>query len=64
MLGIFEILRFIFIYGNVLSTQIVAKLFRNWNQIRDEANDFRTVEVFLAKYLTSKSGGDYTEIEL
>ena len=35
-----------FIYS---STQIVPKLYQNWTQIRDKANDFRTVEVFLGQ---------------
>ena len=47
-----------------LSTQIVPEFTKKWPKFEIKLMISEQLKFFLAKYLTSKSGGDYTEIEL
>ena len=66
MLGIFEILRFIFI--QIMEMFYRHRLWQSYSEIGTKSEMrlmiSEQLKFFLAKYLTSKSGGDYTEIEL
>ena len=66
MLGMFEILRFIFI--QIMEMFYQHRLWQSYSEIGTKSEVrlmiSEQLKFFLAKYLRSKSGGDYTEIEL
>lgn len=67
--GMFEILHFLFILKTISTKNVYRqRLRRNYSEIGTKSEMklmiSEQLKFFLAKYLTSKSGGDYTEIEL
>ena len=65
----FEILHFLFILKTISTKNVYRQRLRqNYSEIGTKSEMklmiSEQLKFFLAKYLTSKSGGDYTEIEL